>query len=460
MYYTVLVFFSELSDGDNYYKSIYEARFGKHSKQTSPAANGRQETPYVQPATHLHPGATQGTHGPSNNANDIARRLNFAGSSKTLSNVGQNQSSFEHQNLFSLGIKSADGINRSNSKSIPASPDNSTYSDSPPVETQDFRILSQFRAEENLDDTYDMSSNTSAVHSTGRGDNYSGMSDESDPVLDLLKVRIKKTKKANHSCLPTASVDELPKSDPCGGINSTSNFKLPVNTSARFNTDDLKTSSTCKSTSKTSTNVNVSKEIERSSNSDIRQTTAFDFSPYLNSEDGSPKFDLDAFSFSPVFVDSNDEPFSKSSQNSSYSSQKSKSAYQKNKENGTMFEKSRSKQSSNEKVSDIEGTCSKLSLSEESPYFDANVRESTPNRNKLAGFLDNNLPELQRQNAEKEQAVAVSKALDESPFVEKQPPVFPIFSRKNTSNNKYVSMIAFLYKYLVRLKENNLNTFP
>ena len=194
MYY-ILVFISGLSDGDNYYKSIYEARFGKYSKQTSPAASGRQVTPNVQPVTHLQPGATQGTHGPSNNANDIAGRLNFAGSSRKLSNVGQNQSSFEHQNLFSMGIKGTDGFNRSNSKSIPASPHHSTYSDSPPVETQDFRMLSQFRAEENLDDTYDMSSNPTADDSAEREINYSGKGDESDPVSDLLKVTIEKSKK-------------------------------------------------------------------------------------------------------------------------------------------------------------------------------------------------------------------------------------------------------------------------
>ncbi|KAH3787723.1 hypothetical protein DPMN_165850 [Dreissena polymorpha] len=431
---------SGITDPQNYYRTIYEAKFGKSledsyeqaqrpsmitntsTRSVVPSHNSKLSTPFNNAFNKKSSKYFQMdvTHKP-------ARKLIFSeGSTPCLvTNESKTNNAVSTGNVASASIY-PDVINqRSAPTTEQLSPDISNYSDSPPVETQDFRLLSQMNRQEgylHVDSVARTSNSPTVDYSTYEANNGQGLCAEDQE--DSYSIKNKDWAVSEMHCEVTSpSACYSSKSDLGSKRNFSSNLDIwSVN-------NDIP---------------HVGELIDSHILNDINSSLHTDF---VEEEVEYPKFEIlgkNEFSFSPVSSKKPSENLQKNTdiiyiealdglfnQNLTVSTDVSSTC------NFYALDSS--------KVLDIEEHWMHQGMQDESPFvheintLNVSFQRSKTCAKKIPGFLDKMLPEMQDQHKSSNES---NKSLNprqsssnssecESPFVDKQVPLYPMFEKRS-----------------------------
>ncbi|WAR22108.1 DPOLN-like protein [Mya arenaria] len=414
-----------VADPQNYYRSIYEAKFGKYvgPKSTTPA-------------------------------------------SKTL-NSSENNFQMK-KNVFAFSDNDEPKSTRYQKKPVALSQDTSNYSDSPPVETQDFRLLSQFHDEDNLKDTYEYEGASEAIPiENNRNVNDQLNTDVSNvrngcllPSLASFRIvddenetdisgpciihKNDYTKAKNNSSTRRNKEDDMRRRDTAidkyyvmgeriesslirtdsdGGQGMNTADKDSIDPSQCLFSQDIPVKQRNRNKKAKPLGGKTVSEVQPIKFGDSNKTTSVSCTS-SKFQEFSPDFNIGNFQFSPVFVsDTEINPHSVLNQNGDNSEANlafikgdhSYTVFAFNKKGGNSDALSAIKTNIGDpesrkadeiiarqqnKASELKNECEQMNLNTESPYSTSPgvVKRNLVKQGTLAGFLDDNLTEMQKNN--------------------------------------------------------------
>ncbi|XP_052771079.1 uncharacterized protein LOC128210768 [Mya arenaria] len=511
-----------VADPQNYYRSIYEAKFGKYvgPKSTTPASktlNSSGMMPNLSSTVPLHYSnlmmdnsvsmnttTSANLENGSNNAQLIARKLNFSQIRKN--NLIFEENNFQmKKNVFAFSDNDEPKSTRYQKKPVALSQDTSNYSDSPPVETQDFRLLSQFHDEDNLKDTYEYEGASEAIPiENNRNVNDQLNTDVSNvrngcllPSLASFRIvddenetdisgpciihKNDYTKAKNNSSTRRNKEDDMRRRDTAidkyyvmgeriesslirtdsdGGQGMNTADKDSIDPSQCLFSQDIPVKQRNRNKKAKPLGGKTVSEVQPIKFGDSNKTTSVSCTS-SKFQEFSPDFNIGNFQFSPVFVsDTEINPHSVLNQNGDNSEANlafikgdhSYTVFAFNKKGGNSDALSAIKTNIGDpesrkadeiiarqqnKASELKNECEQMNLNTESPYSTSPgvVKRNLVKQGTLAGFLDDNLTEMQKNNQPDGRKFTVTTS--ENPLDKNSKGLFPVFLKPGAfSGNK------------------------